>query len=240
MKTQEITTDRVRIDVADGTAMDAYVARPATGGPHPGIVLLQEIFGVNAHIRDVVERVAREGYVVLAPDLFHRHAPNYEAGYENFQDSIKVAMQYTAAQSEADVRAACDAIAKLEGVRADRLAAMGFCMGGRLSFVANAVAPLRCAVSYYGGGIASDKLHLTEKLSGPMLFYWAGKDHFISTEQRRAVDDALTKAGKAHVDVFFSEQDHGFFCDARSSYDAAAAAQSWALTRAFLQCHLGG
>jgi carboxymethylenebutenolidase len=240
MITQEITTERVRIEVSDGTTMEAHVARPASAGPHPGLVLLQEIFGVNAHIRDVAARLAREGYVVLAPDLFHRVAPGYEAGYENIQDSIGLAMKYTATNSEADVRAACAKVASLDGVRADRIGAIGFCMGGRLAFVANAVAPLKAAVSYYGGGIGADKLHLTESLSGPMLFYWAGRDAYIPAEQRRAVTDALAKAEKPHIDVFFSQQDHGFFCDARSNYDAAAAAQSWELTRAFLKSNLQG
>lgn len=238
MATQEIREERVQIEVSDGTTMEAYVARPSAAGPHPGIVLLQEIFGVNSHIRDVAGRLAREGYVVLAPDLFHRHTAGYEAGYEDIQASISVAMTYTAVQSEADVRAACAAVTKLDGVVSDRIAAIGFCMGGRLAFVANAVAPLRAAVSYYGGGIGNDKLHLTGSLAGPILFYWAGKDPYIPVEQRRAVADALAKAEKPFVDVLFSQQSHGFFCDARSDYDAAAAAQSWELTRAFLAHHL--
>src|SRR5689334_2535221 len=103
-----IHTERVTIPVADGTTMSGYLCRPEGEGKHPGIILLQEIFGVNAHIRDVAERFAREGYTVLAPDLFHRLQPDYVGNYDDFQPSIKLAMQYSGEQSEADLRAAAD------------------------------------------------------------------------------------------------------------------------------------
>lgn len=238
--TQEIKEERVQIQVRDGTSMGAYIARPAEPSekPRPGLLLLQEIFGVNSHIRSVAARLAREGYVVLAPDLFHRTNPGYEAGYDNIPASIGIAMTYSAEQSEPDLVAALEKLASLEGVREGHLGAIGFCMGGTLSFAANALAKLKCAVSYYGGGIATGKIHMTASLSGPMLFYWAGKDPFIPAEQRAAVTDAMTRANKTFVDVLFAQQSHGFFCDARSDYDAAAAGQSWELTRSFLRSYL--
>lgn len=238
--TQEIREESVQIQVRDGTTMNAYIARPAepSSTPRPGLVLFQEIFGVNRHIRSVGARLAREGYVVLAPDLFHRTNPGYEAGYEDIPASIAVAMKYGAEQSEPDVVAAVEKLASLEGVSADKLGAIGFCMGGTLSFTANALTKLRCAVSYYGGGIATGKIHMAPSLSGPMLFYWAGRDPYIPAEHRAAVADALTRADKPFIDVLFSGQNHGFFCDARSDYDAVAAAQSWELTRAFLKTYL--
>jgi len=218
--------------------MSGYLCRPEGEDKRPAILLLQEIFGVNAHIRDVAERFAREGYAVLAPDLFHRLTPDHEAGYEDFSPSFKRASQYSAEQSEADVRASADFLAKHTGVDATRIAALGFCMGGRLAFVANGVAPLRCAVSFYGN-IAPDKLSFTPSLSGPMLLIYAGKDPYISSESARSVADAMKKAGKAYVFAEFSEQNHGFFCDARSDYNADAAKQAWALTLSFLSTHLG-
>jgi carboxymethylenebutenolidase len=236
----DIVTERVRVEVSDGTAMDAYVARPSGGGPYPGLLVLQEIFGVNAHIRDVAERLAREGYVTLAPDLFHRQFPNYDETYEDIPASVALAMRYTGDQAEADLKAAYERLRGIEGVQADRIGALGFCMGGRLAFVANAVAPLRAAVSFYGGGIATDKLHLAERLSGPMLFFWAGKDTYIPIEQHRSLTDTLAKLEKPFVSVEMSSVNHGFFCDARSDYDAAASAQAWPLTLAFLRCHLAG
>ena len=237
---REIATERVRIEVADGTTMEGYLARPATGGPHPGLLLLQEIFGVNEHIRDLAGRFAREGYAVLAPDLFHRQAPGHDAGYQDIPASIAIAMKYTGEQSEADLRAAHAHLRGRAGVQADRIGAIGYCMGGRLAFVANAVAPLAAAVSYYGGGIATDKMQYAEQLSGPMLFVWAGLDHYIPAEQHIALSAALRKLQKPFVSVEFSSVNHGFFCDARADYNAAAAAQVWPLTLAFLRSHLGG
>lgn len=234
---QTLRTERVEIPVADGTTMSGYLCRPERTDPVAAILLLQEIFGVNAHIRSVAERFARQGYVVLAPDLFHRIQPDYQAGYDDIGASIQLAMRYGAADSEADLRAAYSFLSTVQGVRADRIASLGFCMGGRLSFVANGVAPLRCAVSFYGS-IAPDKLSYASTQSGPLLLIWSGKDPFIPQESARSTVDTLKKLGKPYVNVEFSEQNHGFFCDARSDYDADAATQAWALVTAFLQTHL--
>ncbi len=232
-----IQTTRIEIPVADGTSMSGFLCRPEGQTPRAAILLLQEIFGVNPHIRSVAERLAREGYVVLAPDLFHRIRPGYEAGYDDIGASIQLAMQYGAADGEADLRAAYAALAAQDGVQADRVACLGFCMGGRLSFVANGIVPLRCAVSFYGS-IAPDKLAYAEGQSGPVMLIWAGKDAHISHESGRMVVDTLRRLGKPYVNVEFSGQNHGFFCDARSDYDAGAAAQAWALVTAFLQTNL--
>lgn len=235
----EIATESARAEVSDGTTMDVHVARPAGAGPRPCILLLQEIFGVNEHIRDVAARLAAEGYVVAAPDMFHRTHPNYTAGYDNIMASIEVAMKYTAENSEADLKAALALMPRLTGVQGDRLAALGFCMGGRLAFCANAYAPLRCAVSFYGGAIHPDKIGLAPQLSGHTLFFWAGKDTYIPAEQHQAVIAEMRRLGKPFTSVEISDVNHGFFCDARGDHDAGAAAQAWALTKEFLKRHLG-
>jgi carboxymethylenebutenolidase len=234
----EITTERVQVDVSDGTKMDAYLARPSGRGRNPGLLVFQEIFGVNAHIRDIAERFARQGYAALAPDLFHRTAPGYDGKYEDPNASIAVAMKYGPEQSHADIKAAYELLRDMSHVEGDRIAAVGFCMGGRLAFTADALLPLRAAVSFYGA--IGDKLELAKQLSGPILFFWAGKDHYIPVEQHRAVSDELRRLGKPFINVEFSACDHGFFCDARSNYDANAAAQSWPLTLAFLRSHVEG
>src|SRR5512140_1615801 len=131
-----IIKEHVTMPIGDGTTMGGHLVRPADESPRPALLLLQEIFGVNAHIRDVAERFAREGYVVLAPDLFHRIQPDYEGGYEDIPASVQLAMQYGAEHSEVDLRAAAEYLAKHPGVDGDRIAALGFCMGGRLAYVA--------------------------------------------------------------------------------------------------------
>lgn len=231
-----IRTERVEISVSDGTKMSGYLVIPESDKPLPGIVILQEIFGVNEHIKSVAERYAREGYVTFAPDLFHRQVPDYIGSYDDIMASIQLAMKYGAAQSEADVSAAADYLRQHPAVNG-RIACLGFCMGGRLSFVANGVSKLAAAVSFYGN-IAPDKLAYAETLSGPMMMIWAGKDaHIPRTSQVQTVD-RLRELGKPYVNIEFSEQNHGFFCDARSDYDAGAARQAWALTTAFLATYL--
>lgn len=236
-----IRTAHVEIPVPGvATPMGAYLAHPEGPGPHPALLVLQEIFGVNAHIRDVTERFAREGYVALAPALFHRipgAGSGYQGSYEDIPGSIAVAMKLDPEGLGADLRAAHGFLAAHPTVRSTHIGALGFCLGGRLAFVANATLPLAAAVSYYGV-VPAELLGLAQRQSGPVLFYWAGKDGFISTEQHRAVADAMRKAQKPFVDVEFSDVDHGFYCDARANYDRAAATQSHALTTAFLRTFL--
>jgi carboxymethylenebutenolidase len=233
-----ITTEEIRVEVSDGTTLGGYLALPQGAGPHPGLLVFQEIFGVNPHIRDITERLARQGYAALAPDLFHRITPGYQGSYDDIDASIAVAMKVMPADLEADLHAAAKYMGTHPAVR--DLGAIGFCLGGFVAFLANAVLPLKAAVSYYGGRIAPALLPLTPRLSGPTLFFWAEKDGFIPLEQHRSVADSLRQHGKPFVDVEFGGVDHGFFCDARSHHDPKAAAQSWALSLAFLKDHLGG
>jgi carboxymethylenebutenolidase len=234
----EIVTERISVGVGDGTQMGGYLARPARPGTYPGLLVLQEIFGVNAHIRDIAERFAREGYVALAPELFHRSAPGYEGRYDDIQGGMAQATKLTPAGVEADLAAAHGYLQGHASARRDRIGVVGYCMGGRLAFLANARLPLQAAVSYYGGGIATALLPLADTMAGPLLLVWAGQDGYIPPEHRRSVAEALRAAGKPFVDVEFSHADHGFFCDARSNYEPRAARQVWALTLAFLAAHL--
>ena len=227
------------LSVADGTSMRAYVARPA-GKPRAGLLVFQEAFGVNAHIRDVADRFAREGYLAIAPELFHRTAPGLEAGYTDFPAVMPHMQALTNAGLEADIRAAHDWLRK--AVPELKICAAGYCMGGRTACLAALTVPLACSVSYYGGGIAPNPMfpNLMDRLKdlgAPMLFFWGGLDQFIPAESVRAVTDALRAARKPHVNVEFSFADHGFFCDARANYNAEAAKEAWSLTLAFLSSH---
>lgn len=134
-----------------------------------------------------------------------------------------------------DARLAFEVAAGEPGIDASRVACIGFCMGGRVSYLANGGLDLRAAISFYGGGIAPNLLDRAKDQHGPLLMFWGGKDAHIPAEQYRAVSDALSAAGKAHEQVLFSDADHGFFCDQRASYNASASEQAWALTQAFLK-----
>ena len=239
----EIETAYVTLEVADGTRMRAYVARAKQAAPRAGLLIFQEAFGVNAHIRDVTERFAREGFVAIAPELYHRTAPEgYEGDYNNFESIMPHRRALTDRRLEADVRSAFNWLSADAQLKGRALAAVGFCMGGRVSFLANTLLPLQAAVSFYGGGIAPNPiipplLDRTARLHGPMLFFWAGLDKHVGPDQTRAVADALMASGKRFVNVEISDADHGFFCDAQPSYNPAAAKQAWALTLEFLKIH---
>jgi carboxymethylenebutenolidase len=223
----------VDLEVSDGTAMRAYVVRPGNGATSRGLLLFQEAFGVNGHIRDLARRFAAEGYTVAAPEMFHRTAPGFEGSYDDFEQVRPHVTPLTVDGMVADAAAAHAWLTSEGGADPARTAAVGYCMGGRASFLANAALPLACAASYYGGGIAPALLGHAKTLHGPQLLCWGGKDTHIALEQRRAVGDALRQAGKPFVEVEFSEADHGFFCDQRKSYHAASARAAWALTLAF-------
>lgn len=236
----QIEIENVEIPVADGTKMDGYLARPAGSGPHPGLLVYQEIFGVNEHIRDITRRFAAEGYVALAPDLFHRFAPRYEGSYADIPASIAMAGKLVPEGLMHDFTAAAAALDGHAAVAKGRIGAIGYCMGGGMAFATNATVPLRAAVSYYGTPPAEMQEQLAAKLHGPMLFVWAGSDAYISLERQREVMDVVRKAGKAFVSAEWSQGAHGFFCDARPDYHPTAAKEAWALTLAFLATHLGG
>ena len=235
-------TEYVTLSVSDGTSMRAYVARPE-GKARAGLIVCQEAFGVNPHIRDVTERFAGQGYLAIAPELFHRTAPGFEGSYTDFPAVMPHMQALTDDGLTADARAAFNWLHKeAQGLA---IGAIGYCMGGRVACLTAITTPVACGVSYYGGGIAPagrfpaliDRL---KDLKAPMLYFWGGKDGHIGPEAVAAVDNAMRAAGKPYVNVVFSEADHGFFCDARASYNPAAAAQAWPLTLAFLETHLAG
>ena len=233
-------TEYVTLPVSDGSSMRAFVAHPE-GNPAAGLLVFQEAFGVNTHIRDVTTRFAREGYLAIAPELFHRTGPGFEGSYTDFAAITPHFQGLSDAGLEADIRATFDWARHSSGNLP--IAAVGYCMGGRAACLAGLTVPLACSISYYGGGIAPSQyfpglLDRLKNLSAPLLLFWGGKDQHIGQEQIQAVTGALRAAGKPYVNVEFSEADHGFFCDARASYDPVAAAEAWPLTLAFLKTHL--
>jgi carboxymethylenebutenolidase len=235
-----VRTENVTLQVADGTTMNAFVATPSDGGKLPGLLVFQEAFGVNPHIRDLTERFAKQGFVAIAPELFHRTGPGFEGTYTNFPACMPHMQALTPEGLIADARAAFDWLQKNPRVLPNRTASVGYCMGGRVSFLANSALPLQAAVSYYGGGIAPTLLPRAAEMHGPILFFWGGLDTHIPQDQIRAVIDALKQAKKTYVNVEFSDADHGFFCDARASYKETAAKQAWDLTLQFLATYVKG
>jgi carboxymethylenebutenolidase len=229
----------VSLSVADGTEMRAYTATPAATGAAPAIILLQEAFGVNGHIRNVADRLAQAGYVVIAPELFHRTAaPGFEISYSDFPSAAPHFQGITVEGLTADLQAAHAWLQAQGNVVADKIGSIGFCLGGRVSFLANAVLPLAAGVSYYGGGTHLLKDRAAD-LHAPHLFFWGGLDAHISKAQVAEVVEAVEAAKKPYINTVISYADHGFHCDERASYNPDAAKEAWALTLAFFQEKLG-
>jgi len=227
----------VNLKVADGTDMEAYTAIPADalGRNAPGLILLQEAFGVNHHIRDVADRFALQGYVVIAPELYHRTAPPYfEGDYTNFETIKPHASAMTIKDNEADLKAAHHWLRHYELVNPENIFSIGYCMGGRISFLANTCLPLSAGVSYYSGNIAQ-VAERAASVSGRHLFFWGGLDKHIGQDQIDTVIKSMDAAGKDYINVKISYADHGFNCDERASYNEKAAKEAWALTLAFFK-----
>jgi carboxymethylenebutenolidase len=231
----DIVISRIEVPVKDGTIMPAYVARPADARATPGILVLQDQFGVTDFLRDTADRFARLGFTAIAPALYHRTGVfelPYAGGYEQNKAHHK---GVTWEGQIADAEAAFDWLVRDGGVAAGRIGAMGFCMGGRLAYLANAHRPLRAAISFYGGRIAPDLLTYAGGQQGPLLFFWGGQDDVIPKEQYRAVADGLDAAGVAHDQVVFSDAKHAFFCHPRPElYHERSADTAWAMSLAFL------
>jgi carboxymethylenebutenolidase len=220
------------IDIAPGFA--GYLALPPAGHG-PGLVLFQEIFGVNEHIRTVAEQYALSGFVVLAPDIFWRGAPKVELGYEGADRTrgIELMMACKPAELQADIAASVAALRARPEVGTAKVGAIGYCLGGRLAYVAAASAGVDAAVPFYGGGIHT-QLNLAPAISCPVQFHYAEHDDNIPLA---AVDSVRQALPAAEVFVYPGAH-HGFNCWARASYHAPSAALAQGRALAFLAAHL--
>lgn len=231
-----VKTEWIAVPATGGARFEAYLATPPAGRG-PGLVLFQEIFGVNAHIRGVAEQYALDGFVVLAPDVFWRSAPRVELGYEgeDRQRGIALAKQLEPAALAADSAAAVAALRARPEVGGGKVGAIGYCMGGRLAFLAAAGAGVDAAVAYYGGGI-HDQLDKAAAIGCPVQFHYAGRDDNIPPAAVERVRAAMQgKAAELHV---YPGALHGFNCWARASYDPASAALAHGRSLQFLATQL--
>jgi carboxymethylenebutenolidase len=244
----EIKTERVHISV-EGKTMGGYLARPTDGAPRPGVLVFMEIFGINAHIRDVTERVAREGYVALAPDYFHRTAPGVEYGYDQtgFTEGLKLLNALKADEVVADARAALSFLKRQNYVRGDKLGAMGFCIGGHVTYLTACETDVKAAASFYGGGIAKEQglggqastIGRTSKIQGKILCLFGEKDPLIPMSDIEKIRAELQKHKIRHELVVYPGADHGFFCDQRGSYDKKSADDAWERVKKLFAEELG-
>ncbi|MCP1375693.1 dienelactone hydrolase family protein [Dyella lutea] len=214
------------IELQSTTPIGAYLAEPAAM-PRGAIVVMQEIFGVNAHIRDVADRIAAAGYTAIAPALFDSVKPGVELGYdaEGMREGVALKAQVSFERAVQDVAAAAKRVAA-----AGKVGTIGFCWGGSVAYAAAIELGLP-SVSYYGG---SNTQLVGKPARAPLIFHYGLKDTHIT-----AADRARVAAANPDAAVYEYEADHGFNCDHRGAYDAASAAMAWQRTLAFFAEHVG-
>lgn len=236
--------ETISIATKDGP-MDAYVALPS-GAPAGGMVVLQEAFGVNAHIKDVCDWLAREGYLALAPELFHRQGRGLVFGYEDF-DKVRPMMAHLSNEGlAADSLAALAALRSRPELADKKTGVIGFCLGGFAAFLTACRADVAGAVCFYAGGLVKERpgmgikpiLGESDRLSAPVLMLFGDQDQGIPTSEVDAVRDRLTTLRKPHEIVVYPGAGHGFFCDLRSSYHPPSAADAWTRVTGWLRRHV--
>ena len=222
----------IDLKAADGFDFPAYVAQPA-GRPKAGIVVVQEIFGVNSHIRSVADGYAAEGYLAVAPSTFHRVKPGVDIGYTpddmNAGMALKAAVEALPAPGVMqDLQAAVQYAAQ-----AGKVGIVGYCWGGLLTWrAASMVDGLAAAVPYYGGGMTTPD-EIARQPRVPVMAHFGDQDHWIPLDSVEAF-----KQAHPEVEVHLYNANHGFNCDQRGSYDAAAAKLARERTLAFFGRHL--
>jgi carboxymethylenebutenolidase len=229
----------------DANLMGYYV-KPNTQGPHPAVIVIMEAFGLNDYIKSICDRLAQAGYAALAPDFYHGAVYPYTdmggaiAKLKTLKDDVAMA----------EFSKGVEFLGKQLDTKRGGVGVIGFCMGGRYTFLANAVqaSNVKAAVSFYGGGIAANPdplgranlLGYVDKMSAPIMLMYGAEDQSISAEEHQQVVAALSKAKKRYTLNVFPKAGHGFFSDRRDSYNPAASSEAWAMTLSFFDQHLKG
>lgn len=221
----------------EGGAFAAYLAKPASG-QGPGVVVIQEIFGVNANVRGICDDLAAAGYVALAPDLFWRIEPGVDITDKSEAEWAKafdLFGKFNVDLGVADIAATIKALKAVPGVTG-KVGAVGHCLGGLLAYLTAARTEIDVSVSYYGVNIAS-LLGEAAKISKPILLHVAEKDQFVPTEAQKQMAEALGPNTHATM-LTYAGQDHAFARIGGAHYHAGAALAANAATSAFFAAHL--
>jgi len=230
-----------------GQAIPAYLAHPIDPHGCPVVVVIQEVFGVNAHIRDVTDRLAREGYIAIAPHIYHRQAPGFEVGYS--EADLALGRKYKngtqANELLSDIQGAIDYTQQHFPQVPAAVGCIGFCFGGHVAYLAATLPAMRATASFYGAGICQftpggevPTLNRTGEIQGTVYAFFGLQDPLIAAEEVDRIEAALTHNQVDHRIYRYPDATHGFFCDRRDSYQAAAAEDAWTHVRSLFQVAL--
>jgi carboxymethylenebutenolidase len=220
--------EMIKLTAADGHSFNAYLAQP-NGKPRGAIIVVQEIFGVNHHIRSVTDRFTADGYVAIAPALFDRFERNVDMGYDRgtISHGRSIKTKVTQDMAMTDLAATRDAVAQH-----GKIGVVGYCWGGFITWLASAFLDgIACAVPYYGGGMLE---HQDIVPRVPVIGHFGDKDAILPV-----VGVKQLAAKHPNHTFFIYAADHGFNCDERGSYDEAAATLARERTLAFFRQHVG-
>jgi carboxymethylenebutenolidase len=230
----------VTVSTGDGD-IPLYDAEPE-GSQGAAVIVIQEAFGVNDHIEDVTRRLAAEGYRAVAPHLFHRSG-DPRLGYEDIQQVMPHMQAVTETGLTSDLDATLGYLAGA-GFESNQVGIVGFCLGGTVAFLAATRYPLGAAVTFYGGGIASGRfgtpsqIELAPDLVAPWLGLYGDRDQGIPVDEVEALREAAAKASVPTEVVRYPDADHGFHCDARSSFHQSSSQDAWQRTLAWFRSYL--
>lgn len=241
-QTHLITTNSIDIPVDEhpgSSTMDAYIARPVDTGSYPGVIVGFELFGMTRHIRTIVERIAQRGYVVIAPNFYHRTSPGIEleATTDGRARGFELLHQLTRKQAMSDVRAAMTYLCA--ETNNPNVGMVGFSVGGHIAYLAATQFDLKATIVFYPGWLPvqdiplsrpTPTLALTSGIAehgGYLLFLVGEQDTLIPREQRAIIANELLTANVRHKFITYADAPHGFFCDERDSFDQASANDAW-------------
>ncbi len=227
-----------------GKNLQGYYVRPQARGSVPGVIVFMEAFGLNPNIKNVCDRLAKAGLAALAPDFYHGDV--YE--YTDLQNAIAKLKSLNDDTVMAEVGQGLEFLAQGREVAADKVGVMGFCMGGRYTFLANAVHAdkFKAAVAFYGAGIAPQQDQLGRKplldrvgtMQAPIMLVYGANDPSIAPDEHARIASALSSAKKRYILSVFPNAGHGFLSDRRDSYAPQPAQEAWEMTMNFLQHNL--
>lgn len=246
MTSPRIQTTTVQIDSGD-IKVPAYLAHPPETVGLPVVVVIQEVFGVNAHIRDVTERVASAGYIAIAPHIYHRQAPGFEVGYS--EPDLELGRKYKngtrADELLQDIQSAIAYVQSQFQAVPLEAGCIGFCFGGHVAYLAATLPHITATAAFYGAGIgqftpggSEPTLTQTPKIHGTIYCFFGLQDPLISLPEIDEIESALTQHTIDHRIYRYPDASHGFFCDQRDSYHEAAAADAWDHVKQLFQSHL--
>jgi carboxymethylenebutenolidase len=244
-----VRSEEVELTV-DGEKMPTFVAYPDAAGPRPAVLVFQEIFGINEHMKDVATRIAREGYVAIAPDYHHRAWPKGTVlpyNDEGMKKGMEVVPKLSFDGIQKDIDACLDYLKTRKEANTAKLGAMGFCIGGHVAYLTAATRPVAATASFYGGGIATfapgggkKTIDRTGDIKGKVLCLFGKEDTMISQDQVEAIKKALAEHKVRHEVVVYDNASHAFFRDPDPRmYRAEAAKDAWERVKRLFKEELG-